>query len=214
MTRQVLAATLAACCALGAHTASAAEFALSLAGSGTHWYVHGVPGCDFSNPSDPCTAGFRDEAWIGSVVVATDGSADGTYGYESGLQAIHYASGQDAFSYSLGDEPVLTNPQFSGGEPYLTGLMTDASVTIAGGRVVAIDATWVWAGDTPLTFAGLAASDNFSTGSPDSDAWQFDGVLTAVPEPAPALLLAAALLALRVRTRSSRSPCARPSAGR
>src|SRR4051794_38046228 len=104
---------LAAILALTGLSASAATFDLSLIGSGTHWYANGVPGCDFSNPVDPCIAGYATEVWLGDVSVVTDSAADGTYRYGEGLESITYASNFDSFASTVDDRQHLVYPQFA-----------------------------------------------------------------------------------------------------
>lgn len=196
----------AAALLLAAPGVRAATFDLDIAGSGTHWYVDGVPGCDFSNPANACVDGFANEAWIGGLEVTTLSTADGVYGYGAGLQGLAYSSNFDSFSYADGDQQTLVYPQFSGGNPFLVGLVPGASVTVADGQVVAVNGTFAWSDISNITFAGLAVSDYNSGQScdPDTDVWNSSGALTnastpqstPVPEPTTWLLMVCSLAVL------------------
>lgn len=207
MKRTLLAA--ASALLLAVPGARAATFDLSLVGSGTHWYVNGVPGCDFSNSSDPCTVGYATETWIGQVAIQTDSSADGTYVYGAGLESIGYTSNFDWFSYVRGDAQHLVYPQFGGSEPYLAGMVPGASVTIAGGHVAGISGSFAWDGTGSVDFSGLSLADYHGgqAGQPNADWWNLSGVLadgstpttSPAPEPATWLLFALGLGALTIK---------------
>ena len=196
----------AAALALGSAPAFAAKFDLALSGSGTHWSPSGVPGCDYSIPGNPCIYGFSTEDWTGAVHVTTSSTVDGTYSYGAGLEALQYTSNADQFTYTEGDSQTVIYGQFEGGT-WLAGLVPGASVTVQGGRAIAIDAAFIWDSDNPITFGGLSISDlnGGEPGQPDADYWSLSGTLTPVPEmPTIALFaLGVGMLALK-RT----APCA------
>lgn len=194
---------------LAGSVAHAATFDLSLVGSGTHWYVDGVPGCDFSHADDPCTVGYATETWLGEVSVQTTSAADGTYVYGTGIESIDYTSNFDWFHYVKGDAQHLVYPQFSTGDPYLAGMVPGASVTIAGGHVVGIEGSFAWDGCGGVDFSGMSVGnyDGGQAGQPDADWWRLTGALAdgssptsaPAPEPATPLLFALGLGALSIR---------------
>lgn len=192
--------------------ARAETFDLSVIGSGTHWYVHGVPGCDFANPVDGCNFGFATETWLGDLVIRTASAQDGAYTFGAGLLSVTYSSNFDGFS---DDQQHLVYPQFNGGDPYLAGLAPGASVTVAGGRVTDVTGSFAWDGSGSLDFIGMTVADidGGQPGQPNADWWELTGMLadgsspasSTAPEPATWLLFVVGTGALMLR---KIAPCA------
>ncbi|MGN6525790.1 MAG: hypothetical protein ACTHL8_05330 [Burkholderiaceae bacterium] len=195
--KTLLASALAAA-SLGAHADP--TFVAELHGSGSYWYENGIPGCN----NDPaqwniCQSGWTTLDWQGALSASTTSAADGTYSYGSGLEAMSWRTNVagDPFDYRAGDQQQWFQP-FEGGDPFLTGLAPGASVTIKDGRIVSIDADWVWYSGNPTAFSGMGVNETTTAdqGSPNTDVWDLSGTLTAVPEAAAAWMLVAGLVGL------------------
>jgi hypothetical protein len=186
--RTLLVAALLAATAAGAQ--ASATFNLALRGSGTFYQENGPPyGCS-PTPDDPC---FRVVDWIGAFSIETVSGADGTYtagfyddnGVWSGTQILSMSLAANFLSFSLDDiQPSVSMPY---GE----------SVTIAGGKVTAIEVTWYPSGIPYPDVFGITGLDAFYSafGYHQSQA-DLHGVLTNVPEPSGALTALLGLAAL------------------
>ena len=152
------------------------DYLLTLRGGGIHFLD--ATEC----PMEFCTTPFQPFAWEGTVTVTVDSDAAGTF------TGDHFVSlAMDSNQLSFHGHSFITTP----------------SVTIADGRVTAIEADWAGLPPAHVTFSDLSVHweqpPMHRFGSISANAR-----LTPVPEPATAALLAGGLLALAARLCSSR----------
>ena len=140
-------------------------YLLTLQGTDQRYY----PPCRVPGQLPPCDTTVE-LPWTGTLDIVIDSGADGVY------------SGDDVLSFDFHTSAgSLTLPYWPG------------SLTVAGGRVTSVDLTAFPGDDGDYDFRGLHATYSRNFDAPHTGADFATGLLTAVPEPGSATLIACAL---------------------